>query len=34
MSRNNVMAGFAALAAVALVAVYLAARFGLPGVSH
>jgi hypothetical protein len=34
LSSNNTRASFIALVVVALVAVYLAARFGLPGVTH
>ena len=33
-SANNTRAAFIALSLVALVAIYLAARFGLPGVTH
>ena len=34
ISTNNTRASFVALTVVALVAIYLAARFGLPGVTH
>ncbi len=34
LSANNTLASFVALGVVALVAIYLAARFGLPGVTH
>ena len=34
LTPNNSLASFAALGVVALLAIYLAARFGLPGVSH
>lgn len=34
LSTNNTRAGFIAMGVVALVAIYLAARFGLPGVTH
>ena len=34
LSANNTRASFIALVVVSLVAIYLAARFGLPGVTH
>ena len=34
LTANSPLASFAALGVVALVAIYLAARFGLPGVTH